>query len=465
VPSPHVALDLKLDIQKESSMLSRLARNIFAITLIVGPALTFAQTAGPTTTLQAGTELVVEWPDPVLQWNAVTLATATAGGKDPMTQQRILDIVHLAVFEAVNAITGDYEPYLGSIGRAPGASAEAAAVAAAHASLMEFLPEQAVTLDAARASSLARVPDGPAKEAGITLGTAAAAAMIDHRRNDGFEPPEFYLPSSNEPGQWQLTPGCTPEGGVLLHLRNAKPFGIERSDQFRADPPPSLTSRRFARHFNEVKTVGGVNSQRRPVDRSDVARFYAAVLNVPTWNPVAQQVAFAQKRSLSENARAFALLNIAMTDALISVFDSKYHYTFWRPETAIAAADADGNPNTDPDTAFAPFVTTPCHPSYPSAHAVSGGAVRRVLERIYGKGPHAIELSHPAVPDVRLRYTSLQEITDDIDDARIYGGIHYRFDQQAGARQGRRVASYILRHHLRPARHTASGDIEEKASK
>jgi hypothetical protein len=446
-------------------MLSRLGRNVVAVMLIVGPALTFAQTAGPTTTLQAGTELVLEWPDPVLQWNAVTLATATAGGKDAIAQQRILDIVHLAVFEAVNAVTGDYEPYLGSIAAAPGASAEAAAIAAAHAVLMELLPEQAATLDGARASSLARVADGPAKEAGIALGVAAAGALIDHRRNDGFEPPEFYLPTSTEPGQWQLTPGCTPQGGVLLHLQKAKPFGIERSDQFRADPPPPLTSRRFARHLNELKAVGGQSSENRPVDRSDVARFYGAVLNVPTWNPVAQQIAFAQKRSLSENARAFALLNIAMTDALISVVESKYHYTFWRPETAIAAADTDGNPRTEPDTAFAPFITTPCHPSYPSGHGVTAAAARRVLERIYGKGPHAIELSHPAVPDVRLLYTNLREITDDIDDARIYGGIHYRFDQQAGARQGRRIASYILRHHLRPTRQKTGEVTEDKRPK
>jgi hypothetical protein len=433
-------------------MLSHIGRRLVAVASIVGPTVAFAQNAGPTASPQAGAELVVDRADPVLQWNAVTLATATAAGADPMTQQRISDIVHLAVFEAVNAVTGDYEPYLGVIHAEPGASAEAAAIAAAHAVLVELLPEQAMAVDRARASSLARVPDGPAKEAGIVLGKAAARAMIDHRANDGFERPEFYLPSSTEPGQWQLTPECAPDGGVLLHLRKAKPFGIERSDQFRTDPPPPLTSRRFARHFNEVKAVGGLHSENRPVDRSDVARFYAAVLNVRTWNPVAQQIAFAQQRSLSENARAFALLNMAMTDALIAVFESKYLYTLWRPETAIAAADTDGNPSTEPDTAFAPFITTPCHPSYPSAHGVAASAVQRVLERIYGAGPHTIALSNPAVPDVRLRYTSLQEISDDIDDARIYGGIHFRFDQQAGARQGRRVASYILRHHLRPAR-------------
>jgi PAP2 superfamily len=434
---------------KESPLMKLTGRDIvLAVVLMLGPALAGAQDVQGTTEPQPTADLVVTWPDPVLQWNAVALATA--GGKDPVTQQRILTIAHLAVFEAVNAITGNYEPYLGALGSMPGASAEAAAVAAAYAVLVELVPEQAEMLAGAKASSLARIADGGSKDMGIALGEAAARAMIDYRLNDGFETPESFVPSSTEPGQWQLTPACPPEGGVLLHLRNAKPFAIERSDQFRSDPPPSLTSRRYARDLNEVKTVGAVDSPNRSPDRADVARFYAAVLNVPTWNPVARQIALAQERSLSENARAFALFNMAMTDALISVFETKYQYTFWRPETAIAAADADDNPKTDPDPAFQPFIPTPCHPSYGSAHAVAAGAAHRVLERIYGQGPHAIELYSAAVPDVRLQYTTLQGIANDIDDARIYGGIHFRFDQQAGARQGWRVARYVQRHWLRP---------------
>jgi hypothetical protein len=435
---------------------------VLPLLVIVGSAVAIARGAPTGPWFQGGTELVVPGPDPVLQWNAVTLATATAAGKDPVAQQRIFSLVHLAIFEAVNAITGDFEPYLGSLPAAPGASPHAAAIAAAHAVLTESLPAHAATLDAARASSLANVPDGPAKEAGVALGAAAARAMIDHRSNDGFEPPDSYVPAVTEPGHWQLTSSCPPEGGVFLHLRTAKPFGIGRSDQFRAEPPPPLTSRRYARDLNELKAVGGADSRARPPDRADVARFYAAVLNVATWNPVARQIALAQKRSIGDNARAFALLNMAMTDALIAVFDSKYHYTFWRPETAIAAADADDNPRTQPDPAFTPFITTPCHPSYPAGHGVTAGAARRVLERVYDAGPHAIHMSNPAVPDVRLRYTTLREIADDIDDARIYGGIHYRFDQRAGGRQGRRIASYILRHHLRPGRSTTSGSTEKE---
>jgi hypothetical protein len=393
-------------------------------------------------------ELVAPWPDPVLQWNAVMLATV--GAKNPVEQQRIAAIAHLAVFEAVNAVTRDHEPYLGSIAATSGASAEAAAIAAAHTVLVEYVPEHVATLDSARASSLARIPDGPSKDAGIGIGEAAATALMERRMNDGSGTPEFHVPPSSDPGVWQLTPSCPPEGGPFLHMRNVAPFGIERSDQFRADPPPLVTSRKYARDFNEVKTVGAADSAHRPADRADVARFYAAVLGLPTWNSTAQQVAVAQKRSLSENARAFALVNMALFDALIAVFETKYHAPFWRPETAIGAADGDDNPRTDSNPDFKPFITTPCHPSYPSAHASLGHAARRVLEGLYGKGPHLIELASPAVPDVRLQYASFEEITRDIDDARIYGGIHFRFDQQAGGRQGRLVGAYILRRHLRP---------------
>jgi hypothetical protein len=174
-------------------------------------------------------------------------------------------------------------------------------------------------------------------------------------------------------------------------------------------------------------------------------------LNLRTWNPVARQIAIAQGRSLAENARAFALLNMAMSDAFISVFDTKYHAPFWRPETAIRAGDADGNVSTRGDPNFAPFVVTPCHPSYASAHASTGYAARAILERVYGRKSHFIVLSSPAVPDVMLEYRRLSQITSDIDDARVYGGIHFRFDQDAGARQGCSVGKYVHRHNLRPA--------------
>jgi hypothetical protein len=199
-----------------------------------------------------------------------------------------------------------------------------------------------------------------------------------------------------------------------------------------------------------VKTVGESNSTERPQDRSDVARFYNVASPAQVWNLAAQQVSAAQGLSLSENARAFALINMAINDGLISVFDTKYFYVRWRPVTAIRAGDTDGNPGTDADVIWTPFITTPAFPGYGSAHGSASGAAREVLERIFDAGQHAITLSNPGIPDVTLQYTHFREINDDIDDARVFGGIHFRYDQVAGERQGRQVGSYVYEHHLQP---------------
>ena len=207
-------------------------------------------------------------------------------------------------------------------------------------------------------------------------------------------------------------------------------------------PPPALRSARYTRDYDEVKRVGDVASSERPKDRADVARFYEPDWIVPIYFSAARQVSLAQGKTLAENARIFALLGMAIYDAMVACFDSKYFYDYWRPVTAIHLGHTDGNHETDADANWAPFVFTPPFPSYPSGHASFGGAARHVLERIYGADGHAITLVSPFVPDVVLHYTSWKQITDDIDDARIYGGVHYRFDQEEAARQGRRVGAY-----------------------
>lgn len=385
--------------------------------------------------------------DVAFDWNIIMINTL--GGQNPFAQARFAAITQLAVFEAVNACTGNYQPYLGTISASPGASPEAAAATAAHGVLRNYFPGSAASLDAALANSLAAIPNGSAKDAGIAVGQAAAAAMIALRLGDGSAPPEFHIPASLDPGVWQLTPSCPAAGGILLQWRNVKPFGIRSGDQFRSDPPPSLITAKYGRDYNEVKEVGHINSTERPQDRADVARFYAGALAPPLWNLLARNIAATRGSSLSENARLFALLNMALSDASVAVFDTKYHYNTWRPETAIRAGDTDDNPKTDPDFAFAPFIVTPCFPGYPSAHATLSNAARKVIERVFGLGPYAITLSSPAVPGVTLNYTTLKQITDDIDDARVYGGIHFRFDQEAGTYQGRRIGSFVCNHNLR----------------
>lgn len=387
--------------------------------------------------------------DVVLDWNAIMVSTVAT--QQPFAQARFAAIMQLAVFEAVNTITGDYKTYRVTGTATSGASPEAAAIAAAHTVLKNYFPGNAVALDAARVSSLAGIADGPAKTSGITTGELAAAAVIAMRNNDGAAPPEFYLPGLQNPGEWQSTPSCTSAGGIFLQWRNVKPFGIRSADQFRLDAPPALNSARYARDYNEVKTVGGINSADRPQDRSDVARFYANVSPTAVWNPVARQLSISEGKSLSENARAFALLNMAISDGAVTTFDTKYTYNFWRPETAIRSGDFDGNRATEPDLAFTPFISTPCFPGYPSAHGTLSNAARDVLERLYGTRRHSIIVSNPAVPGISLKYSKLKEITDDIGDARVYGGIHFRFDQEAGADLGRLVGEYVYKYNLGPA--------------
>lgn len=396
--------------------------------------------------------------DAVLDWNRIMQTTLAV--QNPFAMARSAAITQLAVFEAVNAIDRRYEPYLNVVSAPATASTDAAAIAAAHRALRTLVPAAAATLDAARAQSLAAIPDSTSKDAGIAAGEAAAAAIIALRANDGSTPPRFFLPSSAAPGEWQTTPGCPAAGGILVHWGQVTPFGVPSVEPFRSDPPPALTSKTYTRDFNEVKGVGDVNSTSRPQDRADVARFYNAVLAVAVWNDVARQLAVAAGHPLTRNARTFAVLAMAINDGLVAVMDTKYQYTFWRPETAIHDADADGNPDTTPDPAFRPFITAPCFPGYPSAHAAGSYAARGVLQRIFGNEGHMVTLVSAAVPNVQLSYSTLKSITADIDDARVYGGIHFRFDQRAGGRLGGRIAAYVHAHQLRPIDDDDEGDDE-----
>ena len=391
--------------------------------------------------------------DAVLDWNEIAVNTAVANGQNPFDLSRVGAITQLAVFEAVDAITGDYKPYLGTITAPPGASADAAAIQAAYRVLSTYYPASASTLDAARANSLALIPNGQAKDDGIATGDAAAMAMILLRANDGSSPAQFKTPGPPVPGEWQATPSCPIVNGIAVgtffQWQNVTPFGIPSAGEFLLDPPPALTSNGYAKAYIEVMTVGSLTSTERPPDRADVVHFYAVTSSTLVFDQAARQVAVAQGRSLSENARALALINMAINDSFVASFLNKYHYNFWRPETAIRAGDTDGNPKTDADPTFLPFIPTPCFPSYPSNHASGSNGGAEVMRRLYGEGGHSITLSNPAIPTIVLHYTTFKQITDDVDDARVYGGIHFRFDQVAGGRLGRAVATSVYKNNLR----------------
>ena len=391
---------------------------------------------------------LVAHADVVLDWNARMLTTIT--GQSPFGTARTAAITQLAVFEAVNAITKTYQPYLGTIPASDGASADAAAAAAAHAVLTHYFPAQAVSLDAALETSLSAMADGQAKQDGIATGVAAAQAMIALRANDGSAVPKFYVPASTDPGQWQPTPSCPAGGGTNFHWRDVTPFGVPAVSAFRLGPPPGLAQGTYAENVAEVASVGGMTGAQRTQDREDIARFYAAFSPVTWANSAARQVATAQGRSLVENARAFALLTMAQSDAAVAVFDTKYHYNLWRPETAITSADLDGNHKTDVDPGFMPLIVAPCFPTYPSAHGTLSAAAQEVLERLYGPSGHDITFTNAAIPGVTLHYTAFKPIVEDISDARVFGGIHFRFDQDEGERQGTAIGKYVVKHNLRP---------------
>jgi hypothetical protein len=406
--------------------------------------------------------------DAVLDWNQIAVNTAIANGQSPFAQARYAAIVQLAVFEAVNAITGDYRPYLGSIVAPHGASPDAAAIQAAYRVLRTYFTGSASTLDTALANSLASIPDGQAKSDGIATGDAAALAMIALRANDGSSPAQFGIPGPAVPGAYQATPSCPTVNGIkvgtFFQWQYVTPFGIPSAGEFLLGPPPALDSNQYAKTYNEVKTVGSAsaNSMERPQDRANVVLYYAASTPTQVFNQAAREVVAQEGgHSLSENARAFALINMALSDGAVTTFLNKYHYNFWRPETAIHAGDTDDNRKTDADPNWVPFIPAPCFPSYPSAHGTLSGAGAEVLRRLYGEAGHAITLSNPAVPTIVLHYGSFKQITDDISDARVYGGIHFRTDQDAGARLGRAVGAEVYKINLRAVHHHGLEDDQD----
>ena len=392
----------------------------------------------------------------VREWNQIAFTTI-GPPPGPMVGTRFMTITQLAVFEAVNAITRKYQPYLGTITAPPGASAEAAAIVAAHDVLVEYFPAQAGSLDMSRDTSLAAIPNGQSKDDGMAVGAAAAAAMIMERLDDGSSPPLFHMPTNSDPYEWQTYGGCPAGGGAFRHWQNVTPFAIQSASQFRAVPPPKLQTGVYAQAFNELQTYGDLNSTERPQDRTDVARIYAMSVPPHLWNSVLLQILSGQEAEITDTARIMALMNMAINDAAVSVFETKYYYRTWRPITAIPRGDEDGNKQTTAGP-FTPLVGTPCFPSYPSAHGSLSGSALQILEREFGRFGHSITIQHASVPGVQLHYSDFRAILRDISDARVYGGIHFRFDQDAGERQGHDVAQFVYNHLLKKARGNSSSN-------
>jgi hypothetical protein len=326
---------------------------------------------------------------------------------------------------------------------------------AAHSVMTAYFSAAATALNAARDADLAAIPDGSAKTAGMAVGTAAANAMIALRSADGSSPLVSASPSSSAAGDYQLTSGCT--AGLFYNWQNVTPFGIASASNFLLGPPPALQSNQYAKDYLEVQTVGAATSADRSADRADVVRLYAGSSPSFVLSMATRQVAVQKGTSVSENARALALIHMAASDSLVASFLNKYHHNRWRPETAIRDGAADGNDKTEGDPAFATFIPTPCFPSYPSNHASGTNGGLEAMRRLFGAAGHDITITNsvPALGSlpatvITKSYTQLKEISKDVDDARVYGGIHFRYDQEAGDVLGRAIATEIVKNNLRP---------------
>lgn len=380
--------------------------------------------------------------DVITQWNEQVFAV---GGPQI---QRTLAMVHIAMFDAVNAIQPRYTPYLQGLPAPPaGASAEAAAAAAGHGVLLRLFPAQQAALAAALAASLAAVDDGPAETDGVAFGDAVAAAMYQLRLTDNMLAPGPVYAPGPDPGDYVLTtPG--PPQPVNTGAASWVPFALTTASQFRPNGPAPLKSATYARDVDETSRLGGVTSTVRQAEEDEVARWHTEQAQFQ-FNRIARQETATDGRSLRAHARLFALLNIALADAVTAVFEAKYHYAFWRPSTAIRNADIDGNRRTSADPGWSPFLTTPPHPEYPAAHGAVQGAGAFVLARYFGQH-YAFETTSPTVPGVTRQYASFKAFADEGFMARLYGGMHFRHSLDDGARQGRRVAGWVLERYLRP---------------
>jgi len=379
--------------------------------------------------------------DVVTDWNLQ--AFAAVGGNS----QRTLAMVHLAMFDAINAIEPRYRAYLSLPAPPDGASPEAAAVSAAHGVLKRVAPGQAATWLAALNTSLATIPNGTAKTDGVAFGDVVAKAIYDARLNDHILDPAPLYVSTGLPGVYQLTtPG--PLQPVNAGARTWVPFALSSTSQFRPGPPPSLTSIRYARDVNETHDWGGAVSSFRSAHDDETAKWMTEQAPL-SLNRVLRAEVVSDGKDLLAHARIFALLNVAFMDSVIAVFDAKYTYLFWRPVTAIRNADVDGNDRTGLDATWSSYQVTPPHPEYPAAHGSVTTAGTRVLERYFGQH-YAFNATAPAVPGVTRTYESFDAFNEDAGWARIAGGMHFRNSIEVGQRQGKSVGNWVMGHILQP---------------
>jgi hypothetical protein len=376
----------------------------------------------------------------VTWWNAVAIeALAPFEGTNPMDHSRTLAILQASVHDAINAVNRRFEPYTPGMLAAPRASADAAVAAASREVLVALLPNRADFVNDAYNRALAGIFDGPAKNGGIATGVAAARATLARRQGDGSEngSQPMYVPKPG-PGEYQFTPpfnfAAQPGWGRV------KPFIIDLKEH-ELDGPLPLSSMQYARDLEYVKEIGHIASRTRTPQESELAKFWYEDSTLG-WNRIANIALRERRLDPWSAARVLALVNFAMADGFIAGFDAKYRFRFWRPETAIQQAGADGNPRTEPDPAWRPFLITPPVPDYPSTHTVLGWAAAEVLIETLGNGV-SYSTTSLTLPGVTRSYMGFSKAAEENGLSRIYAGIHFREAVKAGRRQGRSIGQAV----------------------
>jgi membrane-associated phospholipid phosphatase len=386
--------------------------------------------------------------DVVTTWNAAALDVIRADRTPPPIASRALAILHASIYDAVNGIDRTSEAYFVQSAVPASASKDAAASAAGHAVLVALFPAYASNFDALHATILAAIPNGPQRTRGLSWGESVAQQILVWRANDGADatiPP----PSESGLGFWVPTPPAYAPY-LLPQWAFVAPFAMPSSAHFRSPGPPALDSPTYAADYDEVKLLGAAVGSTRSAEQSLIALFWADGAGTETppghWNSIAQTVAISLGNTMEQNARLFALLNVAMADAAICAWDAKYADDFWRPVTAIRNGDFDGNPATVGDPAWSSFITTPPFPSYVSGHSTFSAAASTVLAMFYGTDNIAFVTESDFLPGVTRSFASFSAAAREAAVSRLYGGIHYRHDNEDGLAAGVEIGEWTFAH-------------------
>jgi PAP2 superfamily len=376
--------------------------------------------------------------DAVTEWNIRAGEMVTAAGFETPQANRVMAITHTAAYEAANAITRRYPVTGARLEAVPGASVDAAITAAHRAALTQLVPLQRPAIDSAYQAALSKITDGPAKTAGVAVGEKAAATVLAMHVDDGAATRESYRPHTTAGVYVPTVIPAAPQWPLR------KPWLMTSPSQFRPGPPPPLTGDLWVRDYNEIKVMGGKSSPSRSAEQTDIARFWEATLP-PIYHGLVRCVATMPGRDVMQNARLFAVVTQASDDALIAVFDAKYHYAFWRPITAIRNGDIDGNDATERDASWLPFINTPMHPEYPCAHCIVAAAIGVVLQAEIGNGPMPTLTTTSSTANGAARsWSSIDAFVQEVSNARIYDGVHYRNSTEVGTAMGKQIGALAV---------------------